>query len=71
VPLSYISSPSVRPAKKQRPGRSQSDDEGSDLAEDGDNYISIEDALRLVRDDSVPTRAPSKVEDAVWGRILQ
>jgi len=71
VPLSYISPPSFRPAKTQRPGRSQSDDEGSDLAENGDNYISVEDALKLVRDDSVQTRAPSKVEKAVWDRILQ
>jgi len=69
VPLSYISPQSSRPARRQKPGRDQSDDEGNDLAEDGDDYISVKDALRVVRDDSVQTRAPSKVESAVWDRI--
>jgi hypothetical protein len=71
VPLSYISLPSSRPAKRQKPGRDQSDDEGNDLAEDGDDYISVKDALRVVRDNSVQTRAPGKVENAVWDRILR
>ena len=69
MPLSYISSHSSRPAKRQRPGRDQSDDEGNDLVEDDDDYISPKDALAVVRDDLVQTRAPSKVESAVWDRI--
>ena len=51
-------------------GRSQSDDEGIDLLEN-DNYISVKDALKVVRDESVQTRAPKKVEDAIWNRISQ
>ena len=69
MPLSYISPPSCRPAKRQRPGRDQSDDEDNDLVEDDDNYISPKDALTVVRDDPVQTRAPNKVESAVWDRI--
>ena len=69
MPLSYTSPPSSRPVKRQRPGRDQSDDEGTDLAGDDENYISVEDALRVVRDNSVQTRAPSRVENAVWDRI--
>ena len=69
MPLSYISPHSSRPAKRQRPGRDQNDDEGNDPAEDDDNYISLNDALKVVRDDLVQTRAPGKVENAVWGRI--
>ena len=69
MPLSYISPPSTRPAKRQRPGRDQSDDEGNGLAEDDDDHISVKDALKAVRDDSAPTKAPGKVENAVWGRI--
>lgn len=69
MPLSYVSPQSPRPAKRQRPGRDQSDDEANDLAGDEDDYISIKDALKAVRDDSVQTRAPSKVEKAVWDRI--
>jgi hypothetical protein len=68
VPLSYISPPSSRPAKRQRPRQDQSDDEGKGLAEDDESYISVKDALKVVRDDSVQTRAPSKVESAVWDR---
>lgn len=69
MPLSHVSSPSSRPAKAQRPGRDESDDEGNDLVEDEDGYISVEDALKVVWDESVQTRAPSKVENAVWDRI--
>ena len=69
MPLSYISPHSSRPAKKQKLGRDQDDDEGNDPAEDDDNYISPNDALKVVRDGLVQTRAPGKVENAVWGRI--
>ena len=34
-----------------------------------DDYISPKDALKVVRDDPVQTRAPSTVENAVWDRI--
>ena len=69
MPLSYISPSSSRPAKRQKPGRDHSDDEGNNLAEDEDDYVSVKDALKVVRDDFVQTRAPSKVENAVWDRI--
>jgi hypothetical protein len=51
------------------PGRNQSDDEGNDLPEDEEDYISVKDALDVVRDGSVETRAPGEVENAVWDRI--
>ncbi|KAF9648515.1 SGT1-domain-containing protein [Thelephora ganbajun] len=69
VPLSHISPPSPKPARRQRPGRGQSDDEDNDLVEEDDNYISVKDALKVVRDNPVQTRAPSKVENVVWDRI--
>ena len=69
MPLSYTSPPSSRPAKRQRSARDQSDDEGNDLAEDDENYISPKDALKVVRDNPVQTRAPSMVESSVWDRI--
>lgn len=69
MPLSHISLASSRPAKRQRPGRDQSDDEGNDFTEDDGNYISVQDALKVVRDGSAQTRAPSKVENAAWDRI--
>lgn len=69
MPLSYISPPSSRPAKTQRPGRDQSDDERNDLVKEDDYYVSVRDALKAVRDGTVQTRALSKVETAVWDRI--
>ena len=53
------------------PGRNQSDDEGNDLPEDEDDYISVKDALNVVRDGSVETRAPGEVENTVWDRIAR
>ena len=53
----------------QRPGRDESDDEGNNLAEGEDGYISVRDALKVIRDGSVQTRAASEVESAVWDRI--
>lgn len=69
MPLSHASLPSSRPVKTQRPGRDESDDEGNDLTEDKDGYISVGDALKAIWDDSVQTRAPNKVENAIWDRI--
>ncbi|KAF9786137.1 SGT1 protein-domain-containing protein, partial [Thelephora terrestris] len=68
IPLSYTSSSSSRPPKRQTPGRNQSDDEGVDFLED-DSYISVKDALKFIRDETVQTRAPSELEDVVWNRI--
>lgn len=70
MPLSHVSPSSSRPAKRQIPGRNQSDDEGIELSED-DNYISVEDALKVVRDESQQTRAPTETENAVWNRVLR
>lgn len=35
---------------------------------DDEEYISVEDALRVLRDSSLVTRAPA-IEDLVWRRI--
>ncbi|KAJ7139770.1 SGT1 protein-domain-containing protein [Mycena epipterygia] len=42
------------------------DDEGEDDQED---FIAVEDSLRILRDESVDTLAPVDVQNAVWGRI--
>ena len=47
-----------------------SDDEGDtiDQPEDED-FLNVQDAIRLVRDPLTDTFAPSEVQAAVWGRI--
>ncbi|OBZ79729.1 Protein SGT1 [Grifola frondosa] len=70
IPLSYVSAPSSKPRRRRHPGAKDSDDEG-DIAEDndGEDFISIPDALKVVRDPLVNTRAPTNVEQTVWQRI--
>ncbi|PCH33386.1 SGT1-domain-containing protein [Wolfiporia cocos MD-104 SS10] len=70
IPLSHVSSPSSKPRRRRYPGARESDDEG-DIAGDvqDEDYISVQDALRIVRDPLVDTLAPSQVEETVWQRI--
>ncbi|KAH7927363.1 SGT1-domain-containing protein [Leucogyrophana mollusca] len=68
VPLSHLSPPSRTRRRRRLPGSKDSDDEG-DIGDDADEYLASEDALSLVRDATVDTRAPQAVEDIVWQRI--
>ncbi|KAI0076274.1 SGT1-domain-containing protein [Panus rudis PR-1116 ss-1] len=66
VPLSQISPPSSRPAKRKYPG--VRDEEGIDEAND-DEWISVPDAIKVVRDPLIDTLASQEVENDVWKRI--
>ncbi|KAJ7693701.1 SGT1 protein-domain-containing protein [Mycena rosella] len=66
IPLSHVSPPSRKRQRRKLPGRNDSDDEGEDDPED---FIAVEDALKLLRDESVDTLASAGVQTAVWARI--
>lgn len=70
IPLQHTSSPNKPRRRRRISGSKGSDDEG-DIAGDDDleEYLAIDDALKLVRDATVITRAPSAVENVVWQRI--
>ncbi|TFK41316.1 SGT1 protein-domain-containing protein [Crucibulum laeve] len=68
VPISHVSPPSRKRQRRKLPGVTESDDEGTG-GDDDDDWITPEDAIRLVRDPSVNTFAPSSVEKLVWARI--
>ncbi|KAF8624765.1 hypothetical protein AX15_005659 [Amanita polypyramis BW_CC] len=68
VPLSHLSPPSRRVHRRKLPGLLESDSEGpSD--EDDSEWLSTNDAVKLVRDSIYDTFAPSIVEKLVWQRI--
>ncbi|EJU01115.1 hypothetical protein DACRYDRAFT_80602 [Dacryopinax primogenitus] len=67
VPLSYVSPASSRSARSRLDAGS---DDELDL-EDADTWISVPDALRLVRDDNVPTLAPPSVQNALQSRLAR
>ncbi|KAJ7462740.1 SGT1 protein-domain-containing protein [Mycena galericulata] len=66
IPLSHVSPPSRKRQRRKMPEKTDSDDEGEDDQED---FIAVEDALKLLRDESVDTLASAAVQSAVWGRI--
>ncbi|KAG6817605.1 hypothetical protein H0H87_006233 [Tephrocybe sp. NHM501043] len=68
----YISKPSIGldlQLPRQLPGTNEDEDRDNITVEDDDEYISAQDAIKLVRDPSVPTFAPKSVEAIVWRRI--
>ncbi|KAI9442367.1 SGT1-domain-containing protein [Lactarius indigo] len=65
IPLSHVSPPS----SKRRPV-SFSSDNNDDLATT-DEFLDISDAVKLVQDTSISTRAPPQVEQTVWLRIAR
>lgn len=67
IPLQHISAPSKPKRRRRFPG-SQSDDEGDIVGDDIEEYLAIDDALKLVRDATIETRAPRTVENTVWQR---
>ncbi|KAJ7770808.1 SGT1 protein-domain-containing protein [Mycena maculata] len=66
IPLSHVSPPSRKHPRRKLPGKADSDDEGED---DQEYFLAIEDALKLLRDESVETVASTAVQNSVWGRI--
>ncbi|TCD70672.1 hypothetical protein EIP91_002396 [Steccherinum ochraceum] len=72
IPLSHVSAPSSKPRpRRQFPGAGagDSDDEDGLGQLDDEDYLSIEDAVKAVRDSSVSTQAPKGIEDAVVKKL--
>ncbi|KAF7306610.1 hypothetical protein MIND_00452400 [Mycena indigotica] len=67
IPLSHISPPSTKRQRRKLPGKSDSDDEGAN--EDDEDFISVADALLVIRSDSSNTLASSDVQSALLKRI--
>lgn len=63
-----MSPESRKKTRRKLPGAAESDDEGNENS-DPESFIAIEDAVRLVRDLSIDTLAPSAVEKIIWRRI--
>ncbi|KAJ7293224.1 SGT1 protein-domain-containing protein [Mycena rebaudengoi] len=68
IPISHVSPPSRKRQRRKLPGKQDSDDEGEDGG-DQEEYIAIEDALKLLRDAAVDTLASLAVQNAVWRRV--
>ncbi|KAF9452554.1 SGT1-domain-containing protein [Macrolepiota fuliginosa MF-IS2] len=68
IPLSHISPPSRKRRHRKYTGNAGSGEEDN-LNEEGDDYLAVEDALELVRDNVRHTLAPAKVEGTIWNRI--
>ncbi|KAJ6574750.1 SGT1-domain-containing protein [Mycena capillaripes] len=64
IPLTHISPPSRKRQRRKLPGKSDSDDEDDDQEE----FIAIEDSLKILRDESIDTLASTEVQNAVWAR---
>lgn len=67
IPLSHSSPPSRKRIRRKILDSTESDNEGSD--NDDDEFITPDDAVKLVRSPFVETLAPPIVEKAVWERI--
>ncbi|KAG2077012.1 SGT1-domain-containing protein [Suillus decipiens] len=68
IPLQHISASSKPKRRRVFPGSKDSDDEGGIIGDDLEEYLAIDDALKLVRDATVETRAPRTVESTIWQR---
>ncbi|KAK0473266.1 SGT1 protein-domain-containing protein [Armillaria novae-zelandiae] len=72
IPLSHISPPSRRRRRRKIPASKGNDEEDYAIQDEvDDDFIAVEDALKLVRDTSVETRSSIAVENHVWDRISQ
>jgi hypothetical protein len=64
-----VSAPSSKRRRRRYPTtRPEGDDEGDNEASN-DDFLNVADAVKLVRDEPVETRAPQAVEAVVWKRI--
>ncbi|THV06071.1 SGT1-domain-containing protein [Dendrothele bispora CBS 962.96] len=72
IDLSHISPPSRNPNRHKHAGRIDSDDEDDRMnLDEEEEYLVVDDALKLLRDSVTDTRAPPKVEEIVWNRISE
>lgn len=69
IPLTHTSDPTTRPAQQGTGSLHDSDD--VTLQGSPDEYLNVTDALKLVLDDNIPTRADASVEQAAWNRIAK
>ncbi|KAJ3849925.1 SGT1 protein-domain-containing protein [Lentinula lateritia] len=70
IDISHVSPPSRKPRRRHEiSGRNDEEDEY--MAEELEDYIATEDALKLIRDPDIDTFAPSVVERIIWNRISE
>lgn len=69
VPISHVSSPSRKRRRRRLPGAKESDDEGDNIGDPDEEFITAQDAVKSVRASPSDTRAPPEVERIVWQRI--
>ncbi|KAG6866851.1 hypothetical protein C0991_008787 [Blastosporella zonata] len=55
--------------RRQLPGVNEDEDRDNATNDDDDEYISAQDAINLIRDQSIPTVAPDAAEAIVFRRI--
>ncbi|KAJ7071503.1 SGT1-domain-containing protein [Mycena amicta] len=67
IPLTHISPPSRKPQRRRLPGKSDSDDEGTNEGDEA--FISVENALSVLRDGSIDTLASPDVQNIIQKRI--
>ncbi|KAJ6519496.1 SGT1 protein-domain-containing protein [Mycena sanguinolenta] len=65
IPLSHVSPPSRKRQRRKLPGKTDSDDEDEGDQED---FVSVEDSLKILRDESIDTLASTEIQNAVWAR---
>ncbi|KAG8932821.1 hypothetical protein FRC02_000505 [Tulasnella sp. 418] len=69
IPLEHIS-PKGRPQGSRRRALPNQEEE-DEIQESEESYISIQDALRIVRDSTIPTVASPAVQEAAFARIKE
>ncbi|KAJ3868424.1 SGT1 protein-domain-containing protein [Lentinula novae-zelandiae] len=70
IDISHVSPPSRKPRRKHEIS-SRNDEEDEYMAEELEDYIATENALKLIRDPDIDTFAPSAVERIIWNRISE
>jgi hypothetical protein len=68
IPLTHVSLPPKRHRRRKYANNSKESDE-DDFDEKEEEYICVEDAAKVIRDDLTDTFASSSTEAAVWDRI--
>ncbi|KAI6133287.1 SGT1 protein-domain-containing protein [Pisolithus croceorrhizus] len=66
IPLLHVSAPNK---PRRHLAVKQQNDFGTALEENDEDFIAVDDSLRIVRDACIYTLAPKEVEDTVWRRV--
>ncbi|KAJ4476672.1 SGT1 protein-domain-containing protein [Lentinula aciculospora] len=70
VDISHLSPPSRKPRRRQRISGESFGDDGDDLMEEQlEDYLAVEDALKLIKNPNIDTFAPPAVERIISNRI--